>query len=349
MALPFRRHVALDGHILPRPPVEAQRSHVRIADRRHARRRLQPLPQPPAELVLALDRVTRIGEREVRYQNVVRVETGMERARGVKTLYEQPGADQRHGRQRDFTDHQQAPQPVRPRAGLLAAPALLQRFVQIRPQRNQQGGHAGYQGAHHAYPHRPRQHPAVQLKAAIQPHGGVHRREQPGERPRYPRHEEDSQESARGRGHEGLGEQLTRQPPAPRAQREPDGEFFLARRGAGEQQVGDISARDEQHHRAYGHEDVQGPPQYRLRAAHMRFGNRQDGDAGLRIRGGIGKRQVAGPCRGFRARLLQAYARLQPRKKVQVPGAPVRQHRRSSSTGAVQLVDQRERRPQVLR
>ena len=73
--------------------------------------------------------------------------------------------------------------------------------------------------------------------------GGPRHREQL----RRPTGDRNAADGAGGREHEAFGQQLADDPPSARAERGAHGELARAARAAGQQEVGDVGARDEQH------------------------------------------------------------------------------------------------------
>ena len=74
---------------------------------------------------------------------------------------------------------------------------------------------------------------------------------------RAPPREQQSGSGSQRHQHDAFGQQLADQPAAARANRQPHRHLVLPRRGAGEQQVGDIGAADEQHDADDRHHDHQ--------------------------------------------------------------------------------------------
>ena len=62
-----------------------------------------------------------------------------------------------------------------------------------------------------------------------------------------PRRDENAERAADRREQQALGQQLADQPPARRAERQPDRDLLLPRRRTRQQQVGDVRAHDQQH------------------------------------------------------------------------------------------------------
>src|SRR4051794_32034116 len=69
--------------------------------------------------------------------------------------------------------------------------------------------------------------------------------------------EEQSESTAKGGKNEGFGEVLADEAPAAAAERGADGEVLLPRGGAGDEQVGDVEAGDEQNADGGGEQRVE--------------------------------------------------------------------------------------------
>ena len=72
------------------------------------------------------------------------------------------------------------------------------------------------------------------------------------------------------REHEALDEQLPHQPAARRAERQPDGDLLLPHEAAGDEQVGDVGAGDQQHQADHAHQHDRAPSRSRCAAASSR-------------------------------------------------------------------------------
>ena len=80
--------------------------------------------------------------------------------------------------------------------------------------------------------------------------GGRQRHQEPDPRPGEP----EPQQRAGPSEHQALGQELAHDPPGGATQRHPHRQLLLARRGADQQQVGDVGAGDQQHERHGAHE-----------------------------------------------------------------------------------------------
>ncbi len=104
----------------------------------------------------------------------------------------------------------------------------------------------------------------------------------PGERereqqPRGPDRDREPGNPAADREHHALDQRLRHQLPARRAHREPHGGLPAPRHRAGEQQVGDVGAGDEQHEAADAEQNLQAPAVLLFHHADAGAG-RDDGD-----------------------------------------------------------------------
>ncbi len=164
--------------------------------------------------------------------------------------YQQRRADEQHQRQGDLRHHEHRARLVLLKAGAGPAAAFLERRVQVRARRVQGRDQAEHQPGDDRDGHRERQHAPVERDdgaglADTGETGGVH-----GEQRADARHAQRHAKDAAGqREQDAFGQQLADDAAAPRADRGTDRNLTLAARRAGQQQVGDVGARDQQHKR----------------------------------------------------------------------------------------------------
>ena len=169
----------------------------------------------------------------------------------VKVLHEQAGADDEHERQRHLADDERA-RPARsgdrrstprPRSRIASIGLAREaRSAGARPTSKRRGKRHG-RGE--------REQPPVDLH--VEEHGVRLRRQLPDEQAAAPVRDAEAGERARGREQQDLDEQLAREAPARRAQRQAHAELVASRGGARQEQIGDVGAGDQQHERDHGH------------------------------------------------------------------------------------------------
>ena len=172
------------------------------------------------------------------------------------------------------------------------------RGAQRRREAEQQRGCDGHAG---------RKAQDAQVEMRLQHHpfdrSGEHRNQER----RAPPREQQSGAGAQRHQHEAFGQQLADQPAAARANREPHRHLVLPRGGAGEQQVGDIGAADEEHDADDRHDDHQriGVGLAKVVGAPGRGDERDAAEVAALVAGHPDFRHVAVPqCLEVRPRLL---------------------------------------------
>ena len=170
---------------------------------------------------------------------------------------QQPGAGHQHQGKRQFGNHQEAAQPV-PRqtqtsVTLPATPARLERRVQVHPQgaprrRNAKQDARQDRNAEREGQNRTVDFDVVQSRDVAWIHGAYH--------VKRPARDQQADCATDHRHQQAFRKQLADDPRPARSQSGADGNFLLASRGAREQQVGYVRARDQQNqrHRAEQHQ-----------------------------------------------------------------------------------------------
>ena len=193
----------------------------------------------PVEVVF----VARARERDRDREHLVRVVAGVNAAQADEALEQQPRADEQHERQGDFAHDERAAQATPAAPGRPPA-AFFERLGQVRPRRAQGGREPEGQPGQERDREREAEHGRVYAERA----GLVEPREvraaQRGQKVYAPRGEENAEATAAEGQQQTLAQQLARDAPAARAERRADGEFPPPRRGAREQEVRDVGARE---------------------------------------------------------------------------------------------------------
>ena len=184
-------------------------------------------------------------------------ETGPDALQLQEAAHEEAGADQQHERDGHLADQKQAAEAAGDRPAGGAAVRLLERLAHLGPR--------GLQGRHEAEQHagQQRQGDAIgedgavdrQFPGAGQEIGGDP--DQPVEAPIRQQHPEKSRERRREHA---LDQELADDPAARGPEGEAHRDLLAAGGETGEQQVGDVGARDEQHETDRGQQHQQGRP-----------------------------------------------------------------------------------------
>ena len=254
----------LEVHVLVRPrriplhvpgvqgPVAAERTVGRERRAANVRKRSEPLVHPAVELRDGVGLVA--GEPRVvaREQHAILIEAVRLALQVHQAAREEARADQEHERDGDLRDNERlggaeptAPDLVAADARLQAADEIEPAGVQRRRQPEQQAGdHRDRDGEH--------EHRSA--------HGRLHRRvsrhegEQRGNDPSRREHARDAAERGQQKA---FGQQLSDQACASGAQREPHRNLTLPRGRTRQQQIADVRARDDQHERDDGEQNLE--------------------------------------------------------------------------------------------
>ena len=200
---------------------------------------------------LARVAVERRVEREA--DQLVGLESGVQRLQVVEAAREQAGAGEQQHRQADLCDDQPLAQPRVAGAADHAAGLVLQRRCQRRPRRLQRRREAEQHRRHQRCGDREGDHAQV-----------GHRRQRLRRRRRSaasfsssaPVHQAsaEAEQRAGARQHGALDQPLPHDRAAAGAEREADRHFLLPRRAARQQQVRDVGAGDQQHEPDHAHQ-----------------------------------------------------------------------------------------------
>ena len=176
---------------------------------------------------------------------MVRLEPEIHAADIEQAAREKTGRDEQRHRQRHLRRGERTAEPPRGfRPRRLAGPALEHRR-EVRTRAVERGEQAEHDPGRERQPEGEKEHRRTQLELyEPRPVGRHHRRHQ-AERP--PRHD-DAGDAAEEGEQARLDEQLPHELPPARADRQPHRHLGRARRGARQQQVRDVGARDEHHH-----------------------------------------------------------------------------------------------------
>ena len=187
-------------------------------------------------------------------EHVACVEAGVHVAQPDEAAHQQTGAHQQHQGEGHLAHDQGALQPPPPagRARGILPQRLLDAGCRGAPRRQQAERHAG----HYSQAEIEREDRSVESDFGCPGERVRPDREQGVESRRRQRDSDD----ACGEGEQcALCQQLSDEPPAPRAEGAPDRHLTTARGGARQQQVGPVGARDQQHQTDGAQQDQQRP------------------------------------------------------------------------------------------
>ncbi len=181
-------------------------------------------------------------------QQIVRVESDVDVPEILQRPEKQPRAHEEHERDGHLGDEQRPAQDAL--RGCNAARVLFERGAHVAARRAEGGrdaeDNAGHEGdAEHEHEHAPVQQRRLPLGTRQQLFAPVAH--------------ENAEAAADRREQQAFGQQLANHPQPRRTEREPDRQFLLTRRRAGEQQVRDIRADDQQHQKDDDAENRRGP------------------------------------------------------------------------------------------
>ena len=237
-----------------------------------------------------------------------------------ETAGEEPGADERHHRQRHLRDHEQTLQAVRTGAGGPAPSALLEDFV--RP------GSAGEQGRNRAGQQRDQRRrqrdeaERLRVQPGAELQGDVHDgKEEQEERLAHPRRQCHPDHRAEGREQRGLDEQLRGETRARGPHGQPDRELPLAGDAACQQQVRHVGADDEQEDQRERHQDPERLEQHSLRPE-MSLPDRRHRQVDAPVGRRVERRQALAHRGDLRARLLDGHAGLEAHDRGRLVARP---------------------------
>jgi hypothetical protein len=211
----------------------------RVADPGNRSQRLEQLSIERRPFVA---RVFRRGQRELKRHQTIGLKAERHALELEQSLAEQSGADEPHGRQGELCRGQTAAHPRARPAG--PARALLQHRVQIGLRSVARRRNAKQDAGDHGDAHGEQQD--RRIDADVRNRQEVWR-QCAVDRTHGPDGAEHPEAAAEHRQDDALREQLPQQARLARAHCRANRDLPLARRGASEEQVGDVRARDEQH------------------------------------------------------------------------------------------------------
>ena len=235
-----RRAGGRDRRLRVRPV--AERDTARRAGSAHAWCRSQRLEQRAIEHNALLDRIFRARQRDLEGQQTIGLKPEADVLQAQQALGQQPGPDQQNRRERELHGGEAVAQAWARTAR--RARHLFQDLVQVGLRRMERRRDAEQQTGRDRQHQREQQHRRVDADFG---HRQQVRRHHRVDRVHTPERREQSHGATDRRQHQTFDEQLTQQPSAAGADGGADGDLFLPRGRAREQQVRDIRGRDQQH------------------------------------------------------------------------------------------------------
>ncbi len=234
----------------PKVAVHARPAHGKAVGRpggRDSGQRLQAPERFPAECALGLGgAVARRGQRDLEGRRSFQRKSGIDALEGRHGAEHQAGADEQDERERDLGDDEQIAQPSavrRPRAAAVHGAGQRRR---VGPGGGDRGAESEEDAGRDRDGEREDQDAAVDRDRCRL---GEAQRKNPDEQVEAPRRERHSQQSSRAREQDALGQQLTEDASAGGAEGDAQGDLAAPRERAGEQQVGDVGAGDQENER----------------------------------------------------------------------------------------------------
>ena len=183
----------------------------------------------------------------------LRLEADVARRQGRERAAEQAGSDHEHQRQRDLPDDERAGDRAAPgRAAVAGVRDRLGGVEPPRPPRRDQAEADG--GQHRQRHHEPHEPPVDRQRERDRIVGGA---DLGDEEARAPDRQQQAGHGARYGEEQALGQELPDQPAVRRAEGQARRQLVAPRRGARQQQVGDVGAGDEQDERDDPDQDEQ--------------------------------------------------------------------------------------------
>ena len=161
-----------------------------------------------------------------------------------KTSHQQPRGNQQRQRKPHFQHHQRIAQSSVAESAADSFAAIAQRFVHVLAYRLQRRNQSKYQRGQHPYAQSKQPHPRIQLDHGFGRNNVL--RHQGYQRLQPSPCQECPYRRAAHRQDQAFYQQLTKQSPAVRAQRGADRELLLPGRRAGQQQIRDVAAPNQQ-------------------------------------------------------------------------------------------------------
>jgi hypothetical protein len=189
--------------------------------------------------------VGRLRQRNAGAQDAVGIEPRVHPLERDGAANQQAGAEEQQQRERDFGDDQPGAQAIAEAAAGRAAPAVAQAGLDVGARQPQRRGQAARDAAHE----RQRGGETERHRIDVRLLEARHVLRAPGDDGRdEPAREQQTHEGRRQRQDDAFGQQLPHDAPPAGAERRAQGDLAPARGAAGQQQVRDVAARDEQHH-----------------------------------------------------------------------------------------------------
>ena len=250
-----RRVLAFRKHAAEQAPGERRtlgdRGVPDARESRHARGRLL------VEDLAARGRVAFAAQIEVHHEDAARLESGVGPLGPRQAAEERAGGHEGDERQRDLRDHQHLTQRKETTQSSMRRASRHHLVLEDRHDVRLRRLDGGREAEDHAGRHRENggEGQDTRVNREILPDRQRQLQIRGDERVEEPVGEQQSEAAAGQREQRAFGDELPYQPKAPRAEREPERDFLAAARGAPEQEVRDVRARDEQDDANHRHQD----------------------------------------------------------------------------------------------
>ncbi len=232
-------------HNVLAPRGSADRRHQGGACLAHLGNGPQPLEQLTRELALSIVGQTQVGPVGRDDQHPVGAESRIERRQSLEAPDQQAGRHDQYQRQGHLADHDSLGEALARIAHLPAAGAA-HGHLRVDSGRAP-GGHKPEQDARGGR-HRDSEGEDPEVEREVERDRAASVGQEPDDEAAGPAGEQDPGRRAQQGQQYALGEQLPRQPQAPRTHRQPHRDLVLPRRGPRQQQLRDVGAGDEQYH-----------------------------------------------------------------------------------------------------
>ena len=271
--------------------VRTERCALHARNRAHLRQQLVQRHARPLDARILAWRQTHHGGEHVR-----RLEAGVHGREPGEAPHQQARPRQQHDGERHLGHGQRGPCPLQRRATARTAAAFLQRGHQLRASRLQRRRETEEQSGEQRHAQREQQHRRVHVSVRDARRAPLQRHQEP-----HARHGDPHAQRAPGeRQHHALRQNLPHDVPARRAERRAQRELPLPRRGARQHEARHVGARDQQHQRHGGHQDLE----RRLDEPHHPVHQRRARRAEARVLAGIFRAQLRVHALEIRHRLL---------------------------------------------
>lgn len=252
-----------------------------------------------------------IRQRDRHGQQLLWIETRIDLPQVIRALDHKARCDQQHEGHRHFRSDERGDQMLPRASGCGASSFELQGIARVRGRDSKRGDDARDQRRQRSHDKREQENRAIHCRVLCERNARRHQGPQQSE---TAIRQADSDRAGRQRHQGGLGQELSQDSKPRRTEGCAYGDFFLARCGASQQQVRDVSACDQQHKPRGGEQQEQ----HSARATQHLIAQRDDSNTETVVRVGMGHGKIAGNRVHLGLRLLDRHSRTQSRDDVEV-------------------------------